>query len=123
MKKVLYIVLAASFILGLVACGGQENDQNLGIWVATTAELMGIETDVGGLFGNGFTIELKAGGKCTIIVDEENGSGTWTLKNGAFTAKAGQMKYEGRLEDGKLTLENVMSLGITLTFYKDSKNP
>ena len=58
-----------------------------------------------------------------LSVDGSKANGTWTLNNGAFTVEGGGIDCAGRLENGVLTLENVMDMGITLVFYKDGVVP
>ena len=67
--------------------------------------------------------ELQDKGKCVLSVDGSKANGTWTLNNGAFTVEGGGIDCAGRLENGVLTLENVMDMGITLVFYKDGVVP
>ena len=126
MKKAIAILLTVCTVLiCLSACGGKNdpNDPNQGVWKATTGEMFGLSMDVEELFGQGFTIELKANGKCALNVDGKKANGTWTLNDGAFTVKGGGIDEKGRLENGKLTLENVMGMGLTLIFEKEGGYP
>ena len=125
-RRILYTLLALTMVLSMVllsACGegskGATNDPNIGLWKATTGEMSGMSMEVSDLFGKGFTIELNTGGKCKINVDGSKSNGTWTLNEGAFTVKGGGLNCEGRLENGKMTLENVLGMGLTLIFEKE----
>ena len=124
MKKAICIFIAVLLIAGTTACSGDDsNDPNLGLWKATSAEMLGMSMDVADFFDQGFTIELRANGRCTISVDGDKANGRWTLDNAAFTVKGGGVDCRGRLENGKLTLEDVMGSGVTLIFYKDGVVP
>ena len=126
MKKMLVLCLAIILCVStFTACGGSAidpNDPNQGLWVATTGEMLGISMEVSDYFGAGFTIELRNKGKCEITVDGSKVNGTWTLDNGAFTVKGGGIDSAGRLENGTLTLEDVMGMGITLIFVKEGSS-
>lgn len=59
---VLAVILAIVLICVLGGKGGggdAADDPNLGLYTATTAEMLGIEMDITDLFENGVTIELK----------------------------------------------------------------
>ena len=122
MKKIIALLLA--FILCsvmLTGCGGPDDpdDPNLGVWKATRGEMLGISIDVDRYFGAGFIIELNAKGKCALNIDGKEYGGKWTLSEGGeFTVKGGGIDCKGRLDNGVLTLENVLS-GITLTLEKE----
>ena len=122
MKKTISLLLAVLLLVSLGACGGAKidpNDPNQGLWTATTGEMFGVTINVKDFFGEGFTIELQSKGKCVLTVDGSTAKGTWTLNNGAFTVEGGGIDCAGRLENGKLTLDDVMGMGIALVFEKE----
>ena len=122
LKNVSVVLLAVVLVFSLCACGGAKidpDDPNQGLWKAMTGEMFGMSTDVEDIFGEGFTIELQSNGKCTLNVDGKKANGTWTLNNGAFTVKGGGIDCKGRLENGKLTLEDVLDMGLNLVFEKE----
>ena len=125
MKKFTSFLLALVMIFSLVACGGSGSgdDPNLGVWTAVSVEMMGFSVDVADVFEKGFTIELKAKGKCTLVANGEKGNGKWSLENGVFKLEGGDMDCTGRLEKGRLTLEDVMGAGLTIVFEKDGGHP
>lgn len=128
-KKITASLIALMMIIcsiTLVACGKNDtasDDPNLGIWNATTGEMMGISMGVTDFFGEGFSIELKSGGKCKLTVDGEKANGKWTLENGAFTVKGGGIDCAGTLENGKIILDDVLGRGLTLIFEKEGGPP
>lgn len=119
---VLAVILAIVLICALGGKGGggdAADDPNLGLYTATTAEMLGIEMDITDLFENGVTIELKSNGKCTMNVDGTKGSGKWTLENGVFHVKGGGLDCDGTLANGVMTLENMLDMGVAMTFEKE----
>ena len=118
---VLAVILAIVLICVLGGKGGGDaaDDPNLGLYTATTAEMLGIEMDITDLFENGVTIELKSNGKCTMNVDGTKGSGKWTLENGVFHVKGGGLDCDGTLANGVMTLENMLDMGVAMTFEKE----
>lgn len=124
-RKIPPVLLALVMILGVltfVACAAKDaknDDPNLGVWNATTGEMFGISMDVADFFGKGFSIELKSGGKCALNVDGKKANGKWTLENGEFAVKGGGLDESGRLENGTLVLNNVLDMGLKLTFEKE----
>jgi hypothetical protein len=125
MKKALCITLAAVLLFSLAACGGggggsiDASDPNQGLWNAVKAEMWGIATDLSDLYENGFTIELKSGGKCALNVDGKKANGTWVLNGTAFSIKGGGLDESGTLANGVLTLVNLMGLGMDIIFEKE----
>ena len=114
----LVLILSAATLAG---CGAKidPNDPNQGLWKATTAEMFGISMEVTDMFGKGFTIELKDKGKCALNVDGKKANGTWTLDGSAFTVKGGGVNCQGTLANGKIVLDDVMGMGMALTFEKE----
>ena len=119
---VLAVILAIVLIAALAGKGGKtpaNADPNLGVYNAATAEMWGMEMDVSDIWEKGFSIELKDKGKCTIEVDGAKSNGKWTLENGIFRVNGGGVDCDGTLANGVMTLENVLDMGVTLTFEKE----
>ncbi len=95
-----------------------EDDPNLGVYVATTANMWGIDVDMNSIFADGFVIELKAGGICRMTGGGENGVGQWSLEGNVITLRDGKTTLVGTLEDGVMMFENMMDLGFDIVFYK-----
>ena len=118
------IALAVILLIVLVSsCGGgggaASDDPNLGVYNAVTAEMWGMEMPITDMFENGVSIELKEKGKCEMNIDGTTGKGTWTLEDGVFSAEAGGAELNGTLEKGVLYAENVLDMGVNLTFEKE----
>ena len=118
------IILAALALVGIavLAFGGSgraaADDPNLGLYKATTASMYGMDFDLDDIFEGGFTIELQKGGKCRIQAGENKGSGTWSLEDGVLSVNDGTSTIEGKLEDGVITLENMLDMGLDITLVK-----
>ena len=84
----------------LTACGGDdedaEDDPNLGVYVAKTAEMAGFEIDVTDVYENGFSIELKGNGKGTASIDKDEASIKWTLDGKDFMPRAAALNWTER---------------------------
>lgn len=109
----------------IVVLGGKGSntpanaDPNLGVYNAVTAEMWGIKMEVSDLWTKGFSIELKDKGKCTLEVDGAKSNGKWTLEDSAFHVNGGGVDCNGTLANGVMTLEDVLGMGVTLTFEKE----
>ena len=116
----LVVIAALVLILVSVFGGGKApaDDPVLGLYTAQKAETNGMTISIKTMWKNGFTIELKKGGKAALNVDGKNGSAKWTLDGEQFTIKGSGIDCSGTLKDGTLTLENVLDSGISLYFTK-----
>ena len=94
-------------------------DYNLGVYNAVQAQVWGVEVDVEDVWADGFSVELKDKGKCTVTMDGEQGSAKWTLKEDVLTIKGGGLDCSGTLDDGKMMLENVTDAKLTLLLEKE----
>lgn len=114
-------VLIAVVLLVAKNLGGAAASDNpdLGLYNAASAEMFGVEVDVADMWEKGFTVELKEKGKCAIAVDGENANGKWTLEDGALHISGGGLDCDGTLENGVMTLDNVLGTGMKLTFAKE----
>ena len=115
-----FLVLILS-VATLAGCAAKvdPSDPNQGLWKATSAEMLGVSMEASEMFGKGFTIELRDKGKCSLNVDGKKANGTWTLDGSAFTVKGGGLDCEGTLSGGKIVLNDVMGMGMALTFEKE----
>ena len=118
------IILAALALIGIAVLvfGGSgraaANDPNLGLYKGSTASMYGMDLNLDEIFEGGFTIELQKGGKCRIEAGENKGNGTWTLEDGVISINDGTSTIEGKLENGVITLENMLDMGVDITLVK-----
>jgi len=117
---IISVLMIMSFILTGCGKSDKDNDPNLGLYAAKYGSMMGIEMEVGDVFGEGFTIELKSKGKCEIFVDGDKANGKWTLDGDEITIKGGGIECSGTLSQGVMILEDVMGSGLELTLINDS---
>ncbi len=118
MKRISALWLALLLLLSLFGCSSDDaaktDDPNLGVYKATTMTYSGFTMDVTDLFEDGFTIELKSNGKCTLTVDGDSANGKWTLDGTAFTVNGGGIDCTGTLKDGTMVLQYDEDTTITL---------
>ena len=121
MKKALVFVLVSVLMLSLAACGGSaEPDPNAGLYEAVSAEMSGISIKVESVFPDGFSLELKNGGKATFHYDGKDYGMKWTLDGKSFHAEGGGAKLDGTLADGTMILQNVLDSGVSITLVDKS---
>ena len=107
MKKILSCLLIILLLAVAVGCssGGKDDDPNLCVYTAKTAEYGGFSLSVEEFFEKGFSIELKSKGKCKLTADGSSASGKWTLDGTAFHVEGGGIDCGGTLEDGVIRLD------------------
>ena len=115
MKKKLALLLAL-VLLSLCACGESAGpDPNAGLYEAVSASAMGLTIPVADVFEDGFSLELKNGGKATFHYEGKDYSMKWTLDGTAFHAEGGGAALDGTLADGEMVLQDVLDSGIDIT--------
>jgi hypothetical protein len=115
MKRIVSLLLLIALIFALAACGSEEPDPNAGVYEASTAEYSGITVSIDTLFPNGFSLELKNGGKATFHYDGKDYGMKWKLDGTTFHAEGGGAELDGTLSDGVMILKNVLDSGVSLT--------
>ena len=119
MKKLICITLVMLLLISLIAVfSRKDNDPYLGVWKAAKGEMLGVSMDVDNFFGEGFAIELKANGKCSINLDGKKANGSWTLNDGMIEINGGGINSKGSLENSRLTLKYIFGTSITIVFEK-----
>ena len=90
MKKIIALLLALAMVLSLAACGGgAEEDPNAGMYHGVSATVMGFTMPMSEVYENETWVELKSGGKGTMMLDGDDFSMKWTLEGETFTAAGG----------------------------------
>lgn len=116
MKKKIALLLALVMLLSLCACGeSAEPDPNAGLYEAVSATAMGLTISVADVFEDGFSLELKNGGKATFHYEGKDYSMKWSLDGNAFHAEGGGAALDGTLADGEMVLQDVLDSGIDIT--------
>jgi len=126
MKKLLAILLSVVMVMSLVACGGDEKEDDeadvLGLYICTEVEVEGERIDINLIDDeNEYSLELKKNGKgvitlendeftCTweldgedlhIVTDDESIDSTGTLKDGVIEIKFEETLWVYEIEGGK----------------------
>lgn len=119
MKKLLAIFLTLTMLLSLAACGGStEEDPNAGKYLGTTAKALGMTMEMSEVYPGETWVELKSGGKGTIMLDGDDFSMKWTLEGEAITITIEGVDSVGTLADGVITVD-LMNMGVEMTFLKE----
>ena len=113
------ILLIVLLIRGCTGAVKDAFDPNLGVYNATTAEMYGIEMDVTDVWEGGVSIELKAKDKCVFNIDGDKYNIKWTLDGTDINVKGKGLNCDGTLNQGTLVLEDVLGMGVNLTFQKE----
>ena len=112
MKKLIALLLAATMLLGLCACGGEKIDEAyLGKYTCYEAEADGMLMGADLIFGDDpCTIVLNADGKAQFHVDGEDFDTKFTITDGAIELDDGVDTITGTIGDGllELTMDGVV---------------
>ena len=114
-----FVLLIVLLIRGCTGAVKDALDPNLGVYNATTAEMYGMTVSVTDLWENGVSIELKAKDKCVFNIDGEKYNIKWTLDGTDINVKGKGLNCDGTLNQGTLVLEDVLGMGVNLTFQKE----
>ena len=118
MKKIVALILTIVLLLSLSACTGGEPDPNEGKYQAVSAKAMGVTMDVAEVYPGETWVELKSGGKGTVMLDGDDFPMKWTLDGEAITITIDGVDSVGSLADGVLTVD-LMEMGVEMTFLKE----
>ena len=119
MKKLLAIFLTLTMLLSLAACGGStEEDPNAGKYLGTTAKALGMTMEMSEVYPGETWVELKSGGKGTIMLDGDDFSMKWTLEGETITITIEGVDSVGTLADGVITVD-LMNMGVEMSFLKE----
>ena len=118
MKKIIAILLTIVMLLSLAACGGGEPDPNAGKYQGISAKALGMTMDMSEVYPGETWVELKSGGKGTVMLDGDDFPMKWTLEGDAITITIEDVDSVGKLADGVITMD-MMGMGLEMTFLKE----
>ena len=123
-EKWIALALALVLVLGLPACGESEQpDPNAGLYEAESAKMYGISIQISDVFEDGFSLELKNGGKAVFHYEGKNYNLKWTLDGEVFHAEGGGATLDGSLSEGVMLLQNVLDSGMEITLVCKELTP
>lgn len=116
MKRLLAILLSIVMVLSLAACGGSAaEDPNAGKYIGVSAAVGGFSMPMGDVYPGETWIELKSGGKGSIMLDGEDFSFKWTLDGECLTITVEGVDSVGTLKNGAIVID-LMNMGCVMTF-------
>ena len=118
MKKIIAILLTIVMLLSLAACGGGEPDPNAGKYQGISAKALGMTMDMSEVYPGETWVELKSGGKGTVMLDGDEFPMKWTLDGEAITITIDGVDSVGSLANGVLTVD-LMEMCVEMTFLKE----
>ena len=118
MKRLFAFLLALTMLLSLAACGGGEEDPNAGKYIGVTAAVGGFSMPMSDIYEGETWIELKSGGKGTIMLDGDEFKIKWSLEGNAFTLTVQGVDSVGTLSSGDIVID-LMDMGCVMTFEKE----
>ena len=125
MKKISSIILALFILVNLAACGGnsaKSEEPNVGTWNAISVSMLGITQEIEEVFEQGVSLELESNGKFNLNMDGEKANGKWKYEDGSLTLNGDGLDLTGTIENGILTLNNMLDTGLDLIFEKEGSN-
>ena len=117
MKRLFAFLLVFAMLLSLAACGGGEEDPNAGKYIGVSAAVGGFSMPMSEIYEGETWIELKSGGRGTIMLDGDDFSMKWALEGEEFTITIQGVDSVGTLRDGVITVD-LMDMGCVMTFEK-----
>lgn len=124
MKKISRVILVLIMIVNLTACGGKEvattSDPNVGMWNAVSASMGDTTLVIAEVFDKGASLDLKANGKFDFVLDGDKSKGKWSYKDDGLILSHKEGDFKGKVENGILTLINMLDSGLDLSFEKEA---
>ena len=117
MKRLFAFLLVFAMLLSLAACGGGEEDPNAGKYIGVSAAVGGFSMPMSEIYAGETWIELKSGGRGTIMLDGDDFSMKWALEGEELTITIQGVDSVGTLRDGVITMD-LMDMGCVMTFVR-----
>ena len=92
-----------------------RNQDRIAPWLPEKLKYGGLVISLDNVFPNGFSLELKNGGKATFHYDGKDYGMKWTLEGESFHASGGGAELDGTLSNGVMQLIDVLNSGIDIT--------
>lgn len=118
--KLMALLTAALMVVGMLAgCGKPDPDPNSGVYEAVTGQMMGMTVSVEEVYENGVSFDLQDGGKCVANLDGETFKIKWSTEGNKVHIEGQGVDLNGTISGGDMTLENMMDMGLDMTFHCD----
>jgi len=118
--KLMALLTAALMVVGMLAgCGKPDPDPNSGVYEAVTGQMMGMTVSVEEIYENGVSFDLQDGGKCVANLDGETFKIKWSTEGNKVHIEGQGVDLNGTIGGGDMTLENMMDMGLDMTFHCD----
>ena len=123
MKRLFAFLLALSMLLSLAACGGcAEEDPNAGKYIGVSAAVGGFSLPMTDVYEGETWLELKSGGRGTIMLGGDDFSIKWSVEGEEITISVQGEDSVGTLKNGAVVVD-LMDMGCVMTFRKEGAEP
>ena len=123
MKKIIAFLLTLAMLLSLAACGGETaEDPNAGKYIGISAAVGGFSMPMSDVYPGETWIELKSGGKGTIMLGGDDFSIKWSVVGEEITISVQGEDSVGTLKNGAIVID-LMDMGCVMTFRKEGTEP
>ena len=123
MKKIIALLLTLAMLLSLAACGGStEEDPNAGKYIGISAAVGGFSMPMSDVYEGETWLELKSGGRGTIMLGGDDFSIKWSVEGEEITISVQGEDSIGTLKNGAVVVD-LMDMGCVMTFQKEGAEP
>lgn len=118
MRRIWAMILVFALCLSFAACGKEAEDPNAGLYICTTAEMMGMEMPISEIYSGENKLELQSGGKGSLTLEDDTFKVKWNLEGTELTVTIDGEDSVGTLKKGVIKMD-FMNMGLVLTFVKE----